>query len=292
MEVYWNLARLRAREPVAAKALEAIEQRLAQVKELEAAGRVTTLDRNKVEATWAEANAALVGVRGKLEATEIRLASLTRVPPGTQLLLSDTVEQGAGGPAGGATDAGESIEVRVGQLAGEVSQHQARAARAALWPQVVMQAGYVIANPNERYFPPKTEFNDSWDVTVALKWHVWDWGATSAGSRAADMAHVQATSKRRQIEDSVAVAVTISRSNVRAAEANVEAARLRLSTNEDAYDVSRREFEMGRVTNADLVASLLDVSRSRGDLADAMANVKVQLARLRRVSAKSRPVEH
>ncbi|MBW2736122.1 MAG: hypothetical protein JRH20_27370, partial [Deltaproteobacteria bacterium] len=54
-------------------------------------------------------------------------------------------------------------------------QH-AKGAGAGLWPHLMLQAGVNLASPNERYFPPKNEFNGSWDVSLLLSWTAWDWG--------------------------------------------------------------------------------------------------------------------
>jgi outer membrane protein TolC len=62
------------------------------------------------------------------------------------------------------------IELKTTQTRLKTAENSVNIAKGALLPTVAVGANYVYANPNQRYFPQKNEFNGSWDagLTVAF----------------------------------------------------------------------------------------------------------------------------
>jgi len=48
------------------------------------------------------------------------------------------------------------------------------------YPSLALFGNLYYSKPNQRYFPIKDEFNDSWDIGVSLTWEFLNWGKTSS----------------------------------------------------------------------------------------------------------------
>jgi outer membrane protein TolC len=174
-------------------------------------------------------------------------------------------------------------EVGVAREAYQLKRRRARAARAELWPSLSLQAGYTLASPHDRYFPPRQEVNGSWDVSLVLSWRVWDWGATELEGRAADGEARAARARLRRVERATRLEVRQLAADVRAAEARVDSARRAVASARQALAMSRSMFEAGRVTTTEVLDSELQLAEARSGVVEARVDRRLAIARLNRV---------
>lgn len=59
-------------------------------------------------------------------------------------------------------------------------------ARGDYYPSLSLQINYDIANPNQRYFPQKEEWNNSWDISLVMSYDLWSWNTRSNNVQIAD----------------------------------------------------------------------------------------------------------
>ena len=290
-QAYWSTVRVREKVQLARQALAAVDQRVALAQTLHEAGRATLLDVRQVQAKRAETASGLATLEGRLQAAQAALTDLVGLPADAALQLTEPMD-----PPGvseleraRAVDSGQPVtEERLAALTYEARSHQAVAASGALWPKLSLQAGYTLANPHERYFPPRDEFNDSWDVSVVLQWTAWDWNRTRSYAREQELQAQRAKTQLEDVRRKVSLAERLARIELGSARARQEAAGATALALEVAREATERARALGRATPLEEVQADLDLSGARGALVDAQIDVRLALARLARVSAGGR----
>jgi outer membrane protein TolC len=105
----------------------------------------------------------------------------------------------------------ESISKKI--LAGN---EQLSASKSSWYPSVFLISDVYYSKPNQRYFPMKDQFDDSWDVGVTLSWDIWNWGYSSSQSQQVEGNLVQLETAKSQLEDAVEIEVYNSFLNLQA----------------------------------------------------------------------------
>jgi outer membrane protein TolC len=146
---------------VADSSVELLKSHLAKVTELKEAGRATDLELARTEARYAEARAQAEEIRGHEQVAQLTfnmllgLPSDTVVVPSLESLTKESVAiDDSSAQRLDAQAMADRPEVRAARKRVNLAELQARAAGAAMLPSLSLQAGYTMANPNDRYFPP------------------------------------------------------------------------------------------------------------------------------------------
>lgn len=74
-------------------------------------------------------------------------------------------------------------------------------ARSGWFPRIVLTGNYDAFRPNQRYFPLRDSFKDTWDVGVSVSLDLWTWGATVHQIEQAESQPPQAEDKFAQLKD-------------------------------------------------------------------------------------------
>ena len=286
---YFNLYRVRELAGVARQSVKLLEAHLARVQQLERAGRVTVLDRLRVESRLASARARQVDARGKERLARVLLKTLLGIDLRARVILTEQPDvpaaadaQGAGPSRGAALR--ERPDLQVARRRAKVAQLQSRAAGAVLWPRVALHAGYTLANPNERHFPPKKEFNGTWDVSLSLSWTPWEWGAGWYGVKAAQHQARAAASRVALLEQAALLDLARRRQELSTANAGHAANLAAERSAARALDLALAQFRAGRITSTDVLDQEAELAASRASVVSARVARRLALARLRHAS--------
>lgn len=270
---------------VSVTTLEAVEVRTRMLFE---AGRVTRADVARIDARIASARANLEQARSQLELLELRLCILIGVDQ--PIVLTDELD-GAGGDASFEAQARsvleERSELRLARLKTEVGEARVDLASRELWPQLSLQAGYTLANPHERYFPPRTEFNDSWDISLVLSWTVWDFGVHFNERRKAQAQLAADEHRLVHLERMTELATRQVLMQVNNAERELKAARVAEEAAQTSLELTQARFEAGRATTTDLLDAELLQTRNRAEIVRLRMSRRIALAELRRLAGET-----
>jgi outer membrane protein TolC len=166
-----------------------------------------------------------------------------------------------------------AVEARMAAL-----ESQARATEAVLRPSVAVSGQWLLARPNQRYFPLEDEFNDSWRVAVLASWQLFDGqrtrsqAATLRGEGAAVAAERQELRRRISLEvETARLEVEAALEAVTATDAAQAAAAAREEASRERYGAGMAPIWEMLDAQADLAAAELEQIRSRATawLADA-----------------------
>jgi outer membrane protein TolC len=172
----------------------------------------------------------------------------------------------------------KAITLRIGGI-----EARQQAAETGNKPVVAVGAGVDYANPNQRIFPRKGEWQESWDLSVNVSWPFFDFGRTKA--QVAEIAAVALATRERLAEfDSVVSADVRQRLlDLDSSQAMVRAASEAVRSATDARRVVGDRFTAGVATSTDVIVAQVallenDLARTR-----ALAGVRLAEARLHRV---------
>jgi outer membrane protein TolC len=117
-------------------------------------------------------------------------------------------------------------------------------------PTIVAAGNYNFKNPNRSY---QEEFYSSWDLTLALKMNIFDWGEGYHKS-------AQANSQLRQLDNSMVqlkngLAITVEKNYLAVEEAftKIDLNRKTLVKAQSSYNITLDKFQVGMAKNADLL---------------------------------------
>lgn len=253
----------------------AVAAHLVAVEARAGVGTATAAEVAEARAVLAEADAGRVAARGQLAAARVALASLVG-------LALDAPIEAAGTPVGGVPAAPEDGATSPAEAAASAAVRAARAradaAAAAPWPRLLLRAGYQYENPNSRYFPIESTWNDSWDASVVLTWTL-DSGVAWNEAGAARAVASSAEASRRAVAEAVTLRAAQAAEAVRTAEASRTAAEARHAAARQARDAVVAAFTVGAATSSDVLDREADLARARA--AHVSAHLALHAARAR-----------
>src|SRR5262249_22742213 len=94
-------------------------------------------------------------------------------------------------------------EVRSLVAAEKAAHHRADATLALVFPRLDGVAALTTAQPNQRYFPPRDQFDTTWTAGVQLSWSPNDIADKLKATRGAEAKAAQVEARRLALEDSV-----------------------------------------------------------------------------------------
>lgn len=289
-EAFYNYARARGSLAVASIASQQAEARLRQVQAFVQAGTVARVDELRMRAQVAAANVAVARARGGVEVTATALRALLHLPAEADIAVAEDV-LAALGPLPVEPEAlleralRDRHEVQALRAFVRATERQASAAEGSRYPQLILQGGVDLQNPNQRIFPQTEEFRESWDVSAILSWSPHDLVNGEAQAREARARRDQLEADLQQLEDGIRVQVTEAAVAYEAARESMGAARIGVEAAEESYRVQTERYRAGTSTINDLIDANAEQVRAQLDLVNAAIDARLALARLARATA-------
>ena len=156
-------------------------------------------------------------------------------------------------------------EIRTTKLQIEALKEKEFAAMADWYPQLYAFGNFNYNNPNQRYLPLENKFNDSWDVGLALKWDIWNWGGTSAKVEQAKQSQYQAETSLLLLGENVELDVYNNYLNIQKSAKEIELSELQVESAEENYRITEKKYTQQLATSTDLIdaeAALLNAKTS------------------------------
>ncbi len=274
-----------------------VEQAQAQVTDANAglsAGTLSRGDLMRVEAQLAQAQFTDAEARSIETTAEERLRTLTGLPPGKPLGVGIDVFTPPPVPATENLDAlmGEALRNRL-DLAAARAQEEARddaesVTSASYAPRVDAFGNLTYANPNQRVFFSRAEWNATWDVGIRATWVLNETFSTLGAARAARAQTAAAAAQRQGLEDAVRLEVTSARADIAKSAPSLEAAKRGLAAAEESYRVRKQLFTYGKATAVELTDAEIQLTNARLRLLAAHVNRLAAIVRLEHATGRDR----
>lgn len=283
---YYDWMRTQVSWVVAKQSQKQINATLVQVRALAEVQRLSRADLLRVESQRAQIDqmvaqlASLVDVR----AAQLRLA--VGAPEAEALLMGEDLREEVAVPSLDQVDAlvakalGQRLDVRsldVGMLAKE---KQRNAEKAGKLPRLSAFAQLDYANPNQRIFPLKDEFNMTWAAGVQLSWTLNDYLNTDYAVKGLEAERAQLAADRARLADGIRLQIVGALSAIAVAQSALASSREALAAAEEGYRVRMELLAMQRATAVELVDAQAELTRARGAAMTARVDLRFALAQL------------
>lgn len=294
---FFNWARAKGQAAVAAQSVDQAKAHVEDAKIAQAAGIASRADVLRIEAQVASAEQ----VRAEVQAFESIAAEQLRIviqaEPSEALTLGIDI---LGSDAPGAPEALDALQRQALQRRLEIraldeTQHSLKnavsLARAAYFPRLDAFANLTYANPNQRIFPSRDEWNATWEAGLRMTWTINDtftaMGAVAEAKARAEMVAEQKAALMEGLRIEVASALA----DLQKARASIEAAERGLAAAEESLRVRQLLFKTGRATSLDLVDAETEATRARLRRIDAHVGLLVAQTRLAHATGRDVPAQ-
>jgi outer membrane protein len=152
--------------------------------------------------------------------------------------------------------------------------------RAGYFPRLDAFANVTYANPNQRIFPSRDQFDTTWEAGVRASWVLNDI-FTTAGASAEAIAQTSALAEQKAaLSDGLRVEVASAYAEMSKAASSIETSERQLAAAEESMRVRTELFRAGRATSVDLVDAENAVTRARLQQLNARVGAVVAKTRL------------
>ena len=301
--LYYNWLRAHAQVFIAERAVERTHARLADARSAYAVGRLSNADVLRIESLVANAELALAQAQAGRALGGAQLAIIMSDRKGGEYQIGeslpdlDTMPQP--NPGADATRKliaeanAKRLEFKAVNAAVRALEYGEDAVRADAWPRLTIVGDATYANPNQRYFPPVSEWNFSWSVGAVASFSLdAPFMADARGDEVA--ANLEAARGRVTLtEASIASQVVNAHIGIIRAYAALAAGATSLRAAEEAYRVTTELFAVGRGTATDLIDAesellnaKLTITNARIDLVIAALQLDYAVGRDERIAIR------
>jgi outer membrane protein TolC len=295
-EAFYAYARARGALAVARAAAEAAELQARLIEAMVSAGTTAHVDLARVRAQVAAARVASLRAEAGMRTAETAVRTVMHDTEGRPIAIAEDLLE----PLPAVTETREQLVARGVERREETlalrrmigaRTRQVDAAEGSRWPHLVLAANLLVANPNQRIFPQRSEFRETWDLSAIVSWSPND---LFTGERQADEARAsrsQAEADLRTLEDGIAVQVTQAYENLHASRAAIEAAREGVEAADETLRVRTEQYRAGATVVTELVLAVNERARAQLDLVSAAIDARVAYSQLQRATGSDGPYD-
>jgi len=255
--LYWKLFLAGRIKELAQENVILLEEHLKDVDNLAQQGMATENDKLKVKMQLSNANLLLLEAENGLLTAGLHLNSYIGEPLGIIIEPTAVPDTSKATPTGFSdimkkAQAGRA-DLKALRLRREAAHSGKKSAGAGWYPQVYAVGNYTYADPNQRIFPSKDQFDGTWDVGVMLSMDIWNWQSTKHQVGQASAALRQADDHLALLEDAIEVEIRLALLELEKAVQKIEVTKTGLVQAEENYRNVKNMFRQGMATNSDLL---------------------------------------
>ena len=160
------------------------------------------------------------------------------------------------------------------------SDEQITSSNSAWFPSVYLFGDFYYANPNQRIFPQKNQFDDSWDVGLALNWDLFDWGLTSSKSIQAEQLKIQAETSYSQLNEAVEIEVYQAYLNYLKSYDKINVSEKAEDQAKENYRITKEKYDVQLATSSELIDANVYLLQAQTNQINARVEFKLAKAKL------------
>ena len=143
-----------------------------------------------------------------------------------------------------------------------------------------MYGNYYYSRPNQRIFPSKDEFKDTWDAGVNLSLNVWDWLTTAHQTEQAQATLAQAVDGIGIIKDNITLEVTQNYLSVDQAKRKIDISELTVKQATENMRITADKFKNGLALSSDVIDAETAQSTAKINYTNSIVDYELAKARL------------
>ena len=283
---YWNLSKVMDLQKVVDENVDQIRAHLKDVQSMQAQGILTTNDVLKVQVQLSDAQLRQIDMKNNVQLAKIALNSTLGLPLETEIHLTSNITSAMRQFDDLKTLTGRAFdrrpEMQAMGLRVKAGDAAVSLAQSNWWPQIYLVGNYLSARPNQRIFPTKDEFKDTWDVSLSVSFDVWNWGSTVHQTDQARTQLAQAEDGLAQLRDGVVLDVTRNYLNIARGKERIAVAEQGVKQAEENYRVTNAKFKQGLSVNSDLLDAEVALLQAKTNYTQSLVDFALAEAALER----------
>lgn len=162
----------------------------------------------------------------------------------------------------------------------KASEADVTMAKSSWYPQISLFGNYYSSRPNQRIFPSKDKFKDTWDAGVNLSLNIWDWLTTAHQTEQAEATLSQAEDGLGIIKDNIALEVTQNYLNVNQSKRKIEISQLAVKQADENMRMTADKFKNGLALSSEVVDAETAQSTAKINYTNSIVDFELAKARL------------
>ncbi|MBA4407092.1 hypothetical protein C0389_07455 [bacterium] len=153
-------------------------------------------------------------------------------------------------------------------------------AKSSWYPQISLYGNYYYSRPNQRIFPSKDEFKDTWDAGVNLSMNLWDWLTTAHQTEQAEASLAQAVDGKGVIKDNITLEVTQNYLNMSQSKRKIELSQLTVKQADENMRITADKFKNGLAMSSEVIDAETAQSTAKINYTNSIVDYELAKARL------------
>ena len=171
-------------------------------------------------------------------------------------------------------------ELKAANYRAKASESNVSIAKSRWYPEVSLYGNYYYNRPNQRVFPSKDAFKDTWDAGVMISMDVWNWLATSHQTDQAEAGLAQSLDALGMLKDGITLEVTQNYLNYKQAEQKINITKLTVEQAEENQRITSEKFKNGVALSSDLIDAEVALLSAKTNYTSALVDLELAKAKL------------
>lgn len=289
---YYNWLRALAAVQVTKIGIDQLQARIKDAKIALAAGAISTLEIRRLEALEAKTQAGLEAAQGFLSLSAQQIA----------LMMGNDKAPTHPDPSAWRTSVDPALRTGVQAQIDHAYEHRLefsrintglkglrqgqKGARSQYYPRLDGVGNFTYANPNQRFFPQRQEWNASWYAGIALTWMVHQIPKARAQIRGLKANEQKLLAQKAMLRRGLELEVRKAYLDAQTAHRSAQALKRATLASEEAYRVATQRFKAGESTASELIDAQAELTQARLQEINARIDIKVASLRLRMATGR------
>lgn len=287
INAFWNIYKLKNKRKFIEERLSSLNSHLNDVKNFLENGLATRNDLLKIEVQYSTLNLKKIEVENALNLAKGFFNQLLGNPIHEIFTIevdeikidkskkdySNLVAQAKG----------NRLELKSMDYKLKSAEEKTKASSSGWYPSVYLISDFYYSRPNQRIFPQRDQFDDSWDIGLSLNWDVWNWGYNSSQSQKAESNLKILITNQEKLIDAIEMDVYNAYLNYNTAIEKIKVSKASLLQAKENYRITNDKFSNQLVTTTELLDAEADLLEAKINLLNSkvdyqLSNVKLQKA--------------
>ena len=281
---YWSLFKAQQLKKVLDENVDRFKAHLTDAKNMMSVGMMTNNDVLKIEVQLSDAMFNQSEAENAVKLSKVALANVLGISLGTDFEIASTTQLNTQkyDKLNSLVEKAVELrpEVKAADLRVKAGESGVTAAKSGWYPQISLEGNFYYSRPNQRIFPAKDEFNDTWDVGVNLNMNIWDWMTTAHRTDEAQASLAQSIDALGTIKDGVTLEVTQNYLNMQQGKNKIEIADLTIKQAKENMRVTDEKFKSGLALSSDLIDAEVALLQAETNYTNSVVDFELAKARL------------
>lgn len=291
---YFTWLRARGAVVVAQQTLEVSRAHLKDAQNQFSVGSASKADVLRAETQVAASELALERAKSATIQAEKQVRIAMHAAADENLAPGESLESSLPPPPGNLTQLvseglAQRPEIKSIEKNAEAAQKQAGALNAGKYPSLSAFGEVLVANPNQRLFPPQQKWFPTWAAGAQLTWTTSDFLGAGPAAQDAEARANQLEAQKGQTRDGIELEIVQAYQSLLEADTAIETTQRQLASAMEGYRVAGELFNNGRGTGTTVVDAENALAAARFEHLN--ARVDARLARVRLDHALGRDVK-